>query len=594
MARLKLKIQQPWIPYIIFIVTLILTLIATYYVSSVTYAQDRFRFFSSVQDTNTNIHTQLETYIALLRGTAGLFAATPDLNKEEFSNYVTRLSLEKNYSGAMGVGFVEKVPDNEKDTFIQTVDAQDNAQMTIQPNEERSTYYVVRFLTRKDNKMAASVGYDLYANPIFKSAMDKARDSGSSYASGKEIIIDKPTNQKMTIFLIFTPVYQGGDVPSTVEGRRDKLVGFVFIPFNVEVLLNEIFASRTIPQLLNYKIYDSQDMTNQNLLHDSNTTNQHTAAFYLPRFHDTRNFVLGGNTWTIIYTNNPEFDLESEKNLSTIIVIGGLFVSIVFFALSRSQYTARTKAEIAASKLQASQKELQKAISHRDNFISIASHELKTPVTSLKVYAELLLRHYSKKGDKKTLDYLIKINRQIDKLTVLIQDLLNVSRIQKNQLTFRMELCDLNETAREAVENTQQITDHHKIVLEGKVKRKIVCDKERINQVIINLLTNAIKYSPLADKIVVKLETNKKEAVISVVDFGIGISREYQKKVFDRFYRVSDIDGETYPGLGIGLFISQAIVKRHGGEIRIISEKGKGSTFQFNLPFKKKKSTQDI
>jgi len=233
---------------------------------------------------------------------------------------------------------------------------------------------------------------------------------------------------------------------------------------------------------------------------------------------------------------------------------------------------------------------LQKAISHRDNFISIASHELKTPVTSLKVYAEILLRQFKNKGDEKTLDYLIKINKQIDKLTALIQDLLNVSRIQKNQMAYRMELCDLNELAKEAVENTQQITDHHKILLKGKIKRKILCDRERISQVIINLLTNAIKYSPLADKIIVTLSQNKKETLIAVSDFGIGISKEHQRKVFDRFYRISDTNGETYPGLGIGLFISQAIVKRHGGEIKIISVAGKGSTFRFNLPFTKKYS----
>lgn len=211
-------------------------------------------------------------------------------------------------------------------------------------------------------------------------------------------------------------------------------------------------------------------------------------------------------------------------------------------------------------------------------------------MTSLKVYAQLLLRQFSEKGDNKTTDYLIKVNRQIDKLTSLIQDLLNVSRIQKNQMTFRMENCDINEIVKEIVDSTQQITDHHKITIEGKIKKKIFCDKERISQVLINLLTNAIKYSPLSDRIIVHLAETKNEAIISVTDFGIGISKEYQRKVFDRFYRISDTSGETYPGLGIGLYISQAIVRRHGGEFKITSEKGKGATFQFNLPFTKKKN----
>jgi len=588
MARLKLKIQRPWIPYIIFVVTLSLTLLATFYISNQTYTEDRLRFLTVVLDTNTTIRTQVETYIALLRGTTGLFAAIPDLNKDQFSGYVNSLELEKNYIGAMGLGYVEKVEGGEKDTFIQSTQQEDNDTFTIMPAGERKEYYVVRFLSRTDKKNPTSVGKDLATVPVLKTAMDNARDSGISKGSGTEIVLDKPTNKKIKIFVIFTPIYKGGDIPATITQRRKDLKGFVYMPFNINLLLNSIFGNRVLPQQINYKIYDNAKLTQQYLIYDSTALSSKNTSLYLPRFMDTRHFIVGGNIWIINYTNNPQFDLESGKDLSTIIFIGGILVCLMFFTLSRSQYIARTNAEIAASELEVSKRELQKAVSHRDNFISIASHELKTPVTSLKVYAQLLHRQFSQKGDEKTVDYLTKINRQIDKLTSLIQDLLNVSRIQKNQLTFRMEQCDINEITKEIVDNTQQITDHHKIILEGKIKRKIFCDKERISQVLINLLTNAIKYSPHSDKIIVHLTETKNEAIISVTDFGIGISKEYQRKVFDRFYRINDTNGETYPGLGIGLYISQAIVKRHGGEIKILSEKGKGSTFQFNLPFVKK------
>jgi signal transduction histidine kinase len=256
--------------------------------------------------------------------------------------------------------------------------------------------------------------------------------------------------------------------------------------------------------------------------------------------------------------------------------------------LTRSQYMARTHAEIAANKLQSSQRELQRAISHRDNFISIASHELKTPLTSLKVYAEVLLRQFNVKGDKKTTEYLIKINRQIDKLSLLIQDLLDVSRIQTNQMNFREEKFDLNDVAKEVIDNVQQIADHHQIKLSGAIKKKIWGDRERISQVLMNLLTNAIKYSPKADKIIVTLKETNLDAIISVKDFGIGINKEHQKKIFDRFYRISDTKGRTFPGLGIGLFISLAIIRRHGGEITLTSQMGQGSIFRFTIPFQKK------
>lgn len=587
MARLKLQIQRPWIPYIIFVVTLTLTLLATFYVNEAIYMQDRFRFNSSVLDTNTNIRTQLETYIALLRGTTGLFAAEPNITKEEFTNYVNTLNIQKNYAGAMGLGYVQKVENNELGSFIQLTQQQDNENFMVRSEANRSEYDIVRFLTRKDNKIAASIGFDMNSNSIYKNAMDLARDSGSPYASGKLVLIDKPTHKKIALFVIFTPVYQGGVVPTTIQDRRNKIMGYVFIPFNVDTLLKQIFGNRSIPELLNFQIYDSNKTENNNLLYD-NISNYKVSYEGFPRFKDTRSFISGGNTWLINYTNSIQFDLESEKNLPTIIFIGGLLVSLMFFMLSRSQYIARTNAEIAANKLKSSQRELQKAINHRDNFISIASHELKTPLTSLKVYAEVLLRQFNIKGDKKTTDYLLKINKQIDKLNLLIQDLLDVSKIQTNQMTFREEKFDVNDMAKEVIDNVQQIADHHTITLVGSIRKKVWGDRERLSQVLMNLLTNAIKYSPKANKIVVTLKQTDNKAVVSVKDFGIGINKEHQKRIFDRFYRISDTKGRTFPGLGIGLFISQAIISRHKGEISLASQMGHGSTFRFIIPFDKK------
>src|SRR6185312_3097064 len=142
MARLKLKIQRPWIPYIIFIITLVLTLLTTAYINQQTYTEDNLRFLNAVQDTNTNIRTQIETYIAVLRGTAGLFSAESNVTKDDFVGYVTRLRLNQNYSGAMGIGFAQRIQNSDKDSFIQDVQQEDNKLITIKPVGDRSEYYV--------------------------------------------------------------------------------------------------------------------------------------------------------------------------------------------------------------------------------------------------------------------------------------------------------------------------------------------------------------------------------------------------------------------------------------------------------------------
>lgn len=229
----------------------------------------------------------------------------------------------------------------------------------------------------------------------------------------------------------------------------------------------------------------------------------------------------------------------------------------------------------------------QNALALRDEFISVASHELRTPVTSLKMYTQGLKKQLEKRGEEKLVFYLSKMDNQVDKLTVLISDLLNVSRVQLGKLEFREETFSLDEVVLDTVENIMPTVKKHKIIIQGGIKKKVVGDIYRIGQVVTNLLTNAIKYSPAADKIIISLIAEKDHAIVTVQDFGIGIEKKHLARLFNRFYRVSDTSEKTFPGLGIGLYISQEIIKRHGGRITVVSEKGKGSQFSFSLPYKK-------
>jgi PAS domain S-box-containing protein len=218
-----------------------------------------------------------------------------------------------------------------------------------------------------------------------------------------------------------------------------------------------------------------------------------------------------------------------------------------------------------------------------DEFISVASHELKTPVTSLKGFTQLLYRRFKRKGDEEALRFLGRMDSQLNKLTNLINDLLDISRIRAGKLEYRDEPFDLDVLAHEIVENAQATVQTHHLLLENPVKVHVSGDRERIGQVLTNLLTNAIKYSPDADIVVLQVEAKGNEAVVSVQDFGIGIGKDHQQKIFDRFYQVNDKD--LLPsGLGLGLYLAHEIVKHHHGRIWVESHKGEGSTFRFTLP----------
>ena len=220
----------------------------------------------------------------------------------------------------------------------------------------------------------------------------------------------------------------------------------------------------------------------------------------------------------------------------------------------------------------------------KDMFISMASHELKTPVTSLIGFAQVLQKRFQQRDDEQSLRFLSIMDGQLKKLTHLINDLLDISKMQTGQLTYNEECFDLGELVRETVHNLQAATQSHKILIEGEVHVQVSGDRDRIGQVLINLLTNAIKYSPQANKVMVSISKNASQAVVRVQDFGIGIAEAHQQRIFERFYQVGDPVERTFPGLGIGLYIAGEIVKRHKGRIWVESKKGKGSIFIFTLP----------
>jgi signal transduction histidine kinase len=220
----------------------------------------------------------------------------------------------------------------------------------------------------------------------------------------------------------------------------------------------------------------------------------------------------------------------------------------------------------------------------KDEFIALASHELKTPLTSAKAYAELLEEIVEEKKDGDLLSYAKKTNLFLNRLNELISELLDITKIQYGKLQFNMSEFDFDSMLNEAIECTRQSSSRHQINKTGEpINWPTKGDKDRLQQVCVNILSNAVKYSPKANQVDVKVTSDSGEIVVAVTDYGIGIPKSDLDKVFQRFYRV-DGKAEQFQGLGIGLYISAEIVRRHHGKIWVESEYGKGSTFYFTLP----------
>jgi PAS domain S-box-containing protein len=224
----------------------------------------------------------------------------------------------------------------------------------------------------------------------------------------------------------------------------------------------------------------------------------------------------------------------------------------------------------------------------RDEFVSMASHELKTPITSMKMFLDILHNYLSKESNAEALTYVNRIKDQANKIRDLVNDLLDVSRIETGKLIFKNEHFTLEEILLDTIEGIQPAVKKHNLQFVNSEKLPVYGDRFRIYQVITNLLTNAVKYSPKKDKIIITAKKVGNDAIVSVQDFGIGIPKDKQQKIFEKLYQVTDPEVKTFPGLGMGLYISNEIVKRHKGKMWVKSEKGKGSMFYFSLPLQQK------
>nr|WP_315417261.1 hybrid sensor histidine kinase/response regulator [uncultured Pedobacter sp.] len=228
--------------------------------------------------------------------------------------------------------------------------------------------------------------------------------------------------------------------------------------------------------------------------------------------------------------------------------------------------------------------EFRKQAEHKkDEFISIASHELKTPLTSVKGYIQLLQRSINRDDKTMAQNHLEKASIQLEKLNELIADLLDISKIESGKMKFNMKSFCADNLINNAIEMLQQSNPDFKISKLGKTDEMIFGDEMRLEQVVINFITNAIKYAPGTNQVNVITHIKDEKLYVAVKDFGIGISKEQQHKIFDKFYRVEE-NSHRFNGLGIGLYICSEIINRHGGTIGVNSVPDEGSEFYFIVP----------
>lgn len=541
---------------------------------------DETHFQYEVDEITKRIFFRMERYESALIQTRAFFLSSTDVSREEFHRYFERTRLLERYPGIQGIGMTAKVPPNDLKAHIKKI-RKEIGSYNIWPDYKREEYFSIVYLEPMDERNKQALGYDMFTDPIRHDAMVRARDSGLPIISGHITLVQENGEDPQLGFNLYIPLYKDNVPQNTVEERRKALMGFIYSPFRAKNLFHSIFSDLKMD--VDIEIFDGEEPSKQNLLYDQDGDLAFNDKAALEGQHILRQVTISGRIFSLFFTPSKDFKKTATLSAPLITAITGLLMSLLVFRI-----VWITKREAVAS--QKSQSALQEAVLARDEFLSIASHELKTPLTSLKLQAQMIKRALSKDGpDFDPKEKLITLVEQTDRQTLrlerLVDDMLDISRIRTGRLRIEkteFNLCDLVSDITERMKEQFQDIDGGFPTL-ALCEEAVGCwDKVRLEQVITNLLTNAIKYGK-GKEIKISVNADKTNVTLSVSDQGLGISPEFKDKIFDRFERAG-MSANEVSGLGLGLYITKQIVRAHHGHIWVNSEPGKGSTFIVELP----------
>lgn len=358
------KSRRAFVPYIVLLGGLLFTAGVCYNLFAVEQAEDEARFRTSVQKMYGAIANRLQTYEALLRATAALYAASDNVTREDFNRFVNRLHVNQEYPGIQGIGFARRIESSQKDAVTATQRKEGRSDFKIWPDYQRDDYYPIIYLEPEDPRNRAALGFDMFTEPVRRAAMERARDTGEPAASAPVKLVQEIDPKDVQAgFLIYVPIYQNGQDTSTVEARRRALKGFVYGPFRADDFIGNALVGQDFN--IDVRVF-SGSAEPSNLLHDSTRRKAALPEEYASRFTSSVELPFDGQTWALTFNSRQSFDLAAERSIVFYALMGGLLISILFFAVTHSQLRSRETAEKAAGVLQKSEATIRNTLAERE------------------------------------------------------------------------------------------------------------------------------------------------------------------------------------------------------------------------------------
>lgn len=573
---MHLSFGRRFLPIIIGSVLFFFALLGAYLTHRYLTNQEKNRFISETTQVERQIYDRMETYVNALVQTRSMFYVTHEVDRNEFKHYVANLELIQKYPGIQGVGYTEKILKSEIPAFTKRIRREGFPDFKVWPEIDAEERFSIVYLEPMDWRNKRALGYDMFTDDIRKLAMEKARDSGREALSGPVELVQETSKDKQIGFLIYVPVYLSPEFKTTVEDRRSHLKGFIYSPFRSKDFFNQVMGGLRDSALDLEVIYKDEPSL---VIFDRYPENKFNSSERL-----SREIVLniGQRDWIIKISALPSFRQATTTYAPIIILsLGSLLSFLVFYFLSKTfrQTTLMEKLY----------QDAQKAIASREEFVNIASHELKTPITSLLIQFQMADKMMKAKNpavyEHKAMDKRVATAlKQLSRMTKLIEDMLDSSRLSLNKLELNKVNFDFNHLIKELLDKYAE-----QFLAEGiaaatslpSAPLMIHGDEYRLEQVVSNLINNAIKYGE-KNPISISLTSEDGNIVLSIKDSGLGILPENLTKIFNRYERA--MSHANISGLGLGLYISKMIALAHGGDILVESMTGKGSTFRLVIP----------
>jgi signal transduction histidine kinase len=448
----------------------------------------------------------------------------------------------------------------------------------VSPNGNRELYSSIIFLEPFSGRNLRAFGYDMLTEPVRRAALEWARDTNDASLTGKVVLVQETDKDIQTGTLMFVPVYRKGMPIETVEQRRAAIYGWVYSPYRMNDLMHGILGVRDaeLGKRLHLQIFDGEQQSLESILYSSHPTEEEK-FFSAAHYSKLIPVDFNGKRWTLRFTQTSGSFFSVEYIQVWLTLVGGIIISLLLFVLIRNlQFIYENNYRLEA------------ASRSKSDFLANMSHELRTPLNSVIGFSEVLEDEIFGPINEKQHEYVNNILTSGKHLLSLINDILDISKVESG----KMEL-DLTEfSLQEAVESSFVMLKEKalkdgitlSINLSPEADVNIVADKRKLKQILFNLISNAVKFTPTGGTVDVHAIRYYDFIQITVADSGMGIKEEDILKLFQPFTQLEPVYTKEFEGTGLGLALSRQLVELHGGRIWVESYVGTGSRFSFTIP----------